>query len=109
MEIKFTDIASVKSQMTLVKIFKKYEYYFATVNEYDNHFFTCIIKVPYYEPCTYFLKFFGFKRKVKYYEYPLRLACGSDDKIFEPLVFNREEVQKIINDAPENYVGNDTL
>lgn len=105
-----------KSQQTIVKVLKSIEgYYFKPINDYDNTLFWCMTKCPLTDKAYDFfyslVKWMGVKRRpTKYFDRPLTLnACRGDESIYEPFVFTREEIEEIVSDVPEKYVGGNDL
>lgn len=112
MAIKFTENQKTGSQRTLIKVLKEHPYYFKTVNEYDNNFFTCVVKWKVKDsPLDAAIKKVKRNKEPRYVEITLSFGtCGTNgESIFEPIVFDREEVDQIVCDAPETYVGEKTL
>lgn len=114
MEIKFNNGKQVMSQMTLVNVLKKHKYYFAPINEYNDKLYYCIIKCEKENAATFFynkFKWARIKKHIKYIEQPLCLyicSCISEDN-YEPIVFTQMEVENILYDVPENYVGGNEI
>lgn len=115
-EIKFKNMETYNSQQSIVKFLSGVKYSFAPINDYDNTQFYCMIKCAEkdyaFEWFYQVFKKWGAKRKeIKYFEYPLSLTVCSclAERNEIPIVFTREEVQNIINDVPENYIGGKTL
>lgn len=100
------------SQQTIVKVLRQVKYTFEPLNEYENTQFICEVQNVKNGPFKSIAKALGAKVKDNYVSCPLSLTvCNqySGDPIFEPMVFNREDVLKIISDVPENYVGPEEL
>lgn len=106
--IKFKEMVQANSQETLVRVLKKYSYYFEPINEYENEHFHCIIRCPVKDPIFGWLKA---KSKQKYDEYPIGLSICScyKEPFVEPIVFTRDDVISIVKDVPNTYIGDDTL
>ena len=114
--IKFKEGTKFNSQQTIVKVLKDKKYEFEPINEYQNTLFYCVTLCEDPDWLKDFLsKLFGwagFKYKKRYVKCPLMITvCGGlyPNSVYEPIVFNREEVEGIISDLPENYVGEEIL
>ena len=109
--IKFNEQKEIFSQRTLVKILSNSKYKFIPVNEYDNNYFVCILKCEVKDNLTEFfyrcVSVLNIKRKPKFIEQPLSISVTGcyGEQVIEPIVFDREEVCKIVKDIPENYIG----
>ena len=112
MNINFKEAENYDSQRTLVKILQKHPYFFSKVNEYDNYLFTCVIRCNVKDSSVdAFLNLFRKKKEHKYVEVTMSLSeCGPDgDALLEPIVFDRDEIDQIIGDVPDTYIGEKTL
>ena len=112
MNINFKETESYGSQRTLVKILEKHPYFFVKVNEYDNYFFTCVMRCAVKDSTLdSILNFFRKKKQHKYIDVTMSLSeCGDNgESLFEPIVFDRKEIDQIINDVPDTYIGEKTL
>lgn len=112
MKINFVENQKMGSQRTLVKVLKEHPYYFKAVNEYDNNFFVCIVKWKVKEsPLDIAIKKVTRNKEPKYVDVALSFGtCGENgESVFEPIVFDRQEVDQIVCDTPETYVGEKTL
>lgn len=114
--INFEDVEKCRSQRTIVKVLSTHEYYFVRVNEYDNNFFTCIVKCKikdfsFIEFLQKIRTILGKPRKNKYTEIVLSLGISGEngEVILEPIVFSREEIDQIISDIPSTYIGEKIL
>ncbi len=110
--VNFNAMPDYASQQTIVKVLKQVKYTFEPLNEYENTQFICETQHVKNGPFKALAKAFGAKVKDSYVSCPLAITiCNqySGDPIFEPMVFNREDVLKIISDVPENYVGPEEL
>lgn len=109
--INFKENPVYQSQQTLVMFLKQYKYYFVPINPYTNSMFYCIIEYPDNSINARITKFF---HKNKECVLPFRLvinacSCAKIDVDEMPFVFTQEDVQHIINDIPENYIGEKEL
>ena len=110
--VNFNAMPNYASQQTIVKVLKRTKYHFEPVSEYENTQFVCVTEQEDYDPIKDQFKRFGFKVKKKYSPCPLAITvCGlyKSQPIVEPIVFTREDVENIINDVPENYIGEKIL
>ena len=115
MEINFNERKTYNMQQTIVKILKEKKYSFKSLSGYDNSMFYCMIRCEVYDEIFDILNkalwWAGVKRKLKTFDCPLSI-CFCDEYYHgdgEPIVFTREDIRKILIDAPENYIGESSL
>ena len=110
-ELKFVANEPCYSQQTIVKMLSKNPYRFEPIDEYGNENFYCVVLYEETSLIKDFLKKLGIKVKYKTYEGKMGLiTCGKYcDTCIEPMVFTRDDIQRILRDVPDNYVGNTTL
>ncbi|MBP5458330.1 MAG: hypothetical protein J6Y37_17710 [Paludibacteraceae bacterium] len=110
--INFKEVPVCYSQQTIVKILKEVKYHFEPIIDYENTQFVCVTEIKEDDIIKSVLKFFGFKVKDKYRKCTLALTiCGNTpgQPIVEPMVFTRDDVERVLRDVPENYTGEKTL
>lgn len=100
--IKFKQTAPVMSQMAIVSILKTHQYYFEPVNDFCNYYFYLVVKVA---RETLFTRVFH--KTPSFNETYLAIdVCGGDFcDVRRRMVFTRDDIQKILSDVPENYIG----
>ncbi len=110
-ELKFVTNEPCYSQQTIVKMLKRNHYRFEPIDEYGNENFYCVVLYPETSLFKDFFKKLGFKVNYKVFEGKMGLiTCGKYcDSCIEPMVFTRDDIQRIIRDVPDNYVGDDVL
>lgn len=110
-ELKFVTNEPCYSQQTIVKMLKRNHYRFDPIDEYGNENFYCVVLYTESSTLKDILKKIGFKVRYKIYEGKMGLiTCGKYcETCIEPMVFTRDDVQRILRDVPENYVGDTTL
>ena len=116
MEIKFNEQRQTKSQRTIVAVLKQVKYTFTPISKYDNMYFYCIIHCeqkehPFFTWLRKYAKWLAPRMKFEYIDYRLSLTFRdcNDMYIDEPMVFSRQEVKNIVEDIPENYIGEEVL
>ena len=105
--VTFRDIPDCNSQQTIVKMLRDRKYDFEQVNEYDNTQFYCVTECQEDNGFKDFLWRLGIKCKYKVSRCKMAIVlCGKySETIFEPMVFTRNDVLRIIKDVPETYIG----
>lgn len=113
--IKFTEAISCHSQQTLANILSKNKYYFESISEYDNTMFYLVVRFTEKSKSANFVnKLFGWVHKVpenRFVERKLSYLVLDADGYEkpEPCVYTRTDVENIVKDVPQNYVGEMTL
>ena len=110
-ELKFADHKDCFSQQTIVKMLRGVNYRFEPITEYGNEQFYCVTECKETNKIKDLLLRLGIKVKYKTFEGRLGLLmCGKYcDQIIEPMVFTRDDVQRILMDVPGRYVGPSVL
>lgn len=116
MEIKFNEQRPSKSQRTIAAVLKQAKYTFTPISKYDNMYFYCIIHCEQKEPPFFtwlrkYAKWLAPRMKYEYIDHRLSLTFRNCDDMYvdEPMVFSRQEVKNIVEDIPENYIGEEVL
>lgn len=103
-KIKFIEPKSYVTQQSIINLLSDKYYYFERVSPYDADSFFCIIrracdsKMPqnWIQRNLNKIGIFSEKDEV------LRITFGFN---VQPIVFNRKDVCALINDLPDNYIG----
>lgn len=109
-KLNFSEAKAFHSQHSLVNFLQDFNYYFKRINDYDNnHFYLMLDTRCDDENESSFTKkakkLFGQQNQQLGMCMQFSIQCCNGDYISKPLVLNRQEVQAIFDDIPQNYVG----
>ena len=116
MNITFTEKKETNFQVSIIKMLESYQFKFVPINEYNNDHFYCRIIAP--KTATMdkfsvkFAKWLGMSNlDERVVEFTLAMTIYNNFDVVDriPMVFTQQDVINIINDLPDNYVGENIL
>lgn len=115
--VEFAEPRIYSSQLSIATLLKEHEYYFEPINKYSNTLFYCVLHCRRAEslPEQWLKKIFGrfgwdgFRNGFTDYRLLLSFRGCDGNMVDEPMVFTRSDVNCIVKDAPEHYIGEDKL